>query len=664
MAEKPNNALDTFPKLLLEHARVRPKHPAMREKDYGIWQAWNWAEVAAEVEALACGLAAMGFKRGDRLATIGDNRPRLYWAIAATQALGGVPVPVYQDAIADEMAYVLDHAEVRFAIAEDQEQVDKLLAIKERCPLLETVVYCDPRGLRHYPASYLHCYDDVMAQGRAVAAEDPDFFRNEIARGTGADTAIILYTSGTTGRAKGVVLSFDNLLSVARTAIAFEKLGPDEEVLAYLPMAWVGEHIFSYAEAYCAGFCVSCPESGATALMDLRELGPTFLFAPPRIFENILTQVMIRMEDAAWVKRRLFQYFLGVARRAGPALLEGRAVSWGDRLRYRLGQLLVYGPLKNALGLSRVRVAYTGGEAIGPDLFTFYRSLGVNLKQIYGMTEASVFLCIQQDGAVKPDTVGPPVEGVDIRIAEDGEVLFRSPGTFQGYYKNPEATAEAKRADGWVHTGDAGFFDQEGHLTIVDRARDVGRTTAGALFAPRFVENKLKFFPYIREAVAFGDGRPFVTALINIDIAAVGSWAERNGVVYASYQELAADERIYDLLQGCIEQVNRDFAAEPHLAASQIRRFIILHKELDADDGELTRTRKLRRNVIAERYGPLVEALYSGAATAAIETEVTFEDGRKGRMHAELAVRDIVTAPIRVAEPEARVREVEAAGAE
>ena len=663
MSKKPSDALDTFPKLLLEHARVRPRRPAMREKDYGIWQSWNWAEVAAEVEALTAGLAAMGFKRGDRLATIGDNRPRLYWAIAAAQALGGVPVPVYQDAIADEMAFVLDHAEVRFAIAEDQEQVDKLLAVKDRCPLLETVIYCDQRGLRHYLEPYLHSYDDVTAQGRALAAEDSDFFGNEIARGSGNDTAIILYTSGTTGRPKGVVLSYDNLLSIARTATEFEKLGPDEEVLAYLPMAWVGEHIFSYAEAYCAGFCVSCPESGATALMDLRELGPTFLFAPPRIFENILTQVMIRMEDAAWVKRRLFQYFLGIARRVGPALLEGRQVSLRDRLLHRLGNLLVYGPLRNALGLSRVRVAYTGGEAIGPDLFTFYRSLGVNLKQIYGMTESSVFLCIQEDGAVKPDTVGPPIDGVEIRIAEDGEVLFRSPGSFQCYYKNPEATAEAKRADGWVHTGDAGFFDHDGQLTIVDRARDVGHTAAGAMFAPRFIENKLKFFPYIREAVAFGDGRPFVTALINIDLAAVGSWAERHGVVYASYQELAADERVCDLLQGCIEQVNRDFAEEPSLAASQIRRFIVLHKELDADDGELTRTRKLRRRIIVERYGSLIEALYSGAATGAIETEVTFEDGRKGSMRAELAVRDIVTAPVAVPAPTPTLREVEAAGA-
>jgi len=644
------SAPDTFPKLLLDHTRLRPDRPANREKDYGIWQSWSWAEVAAEVEAVACGLAAMGFRRGDKLAIIGDNRPRLYWAIAATQALGGVPVPIYQDSIADEMAFVLDHAEVRFAVAEDQEQVDKLVAIKKHCPLLEAVIFSDPRGMRHYAEPYLYDYAAVHERGREFARSRPVFFRDEVAKGQGGDIAIILYTSGTTGRPKGVVLTFDNIIATAKNAIEFEGLTDREEILAYLPMAWIGEHIFSYAEAYCAGFCASCPESQATVMADLRELGPTFFFAPPAIFESILTQVMIRVEDAAWPKRKLFHYFLDVAKRVGPTILDRHPVALVDRALYWLGNVLVYGPLKNMLGLSRIRVAYTAGEAIGPDLFIFYRSLGVNLKQLYGMTESSVFLCIQKDGAVKPDTVGAPIKDVQIRVADGGEVLFRSPGAFQSYYKNPEATAEAKQPDGWVHTGDSGFFDGDGQLKILDRARDVGRLESGELFAPKFIENKLKFFPYIKEAVAFGDGRPFVTAFVNIDLQAVGDWAERRNLAYASYQELAADDAVYDLVRGCIEQVNRELAAAAAVAGSQIRRFLILHKELDADDGELTRTRKVRRRIIGERYQPLVDALYAGRSTGRIETEITFEDGRKGQMRAELAIRDIGP-PVSMAEP-------------
>jgi long-chain acyl-CoA synthetase len=643
---------DTFPKILLDLARRYGSRPAMREKDLGIWQSWTWGEAKEQIFDFAAGLAALGFRRGDKLGIIGDNRPRLYWAITAAQCLGGVPVPVYQDAVAAEMEFVLDHAEVRFVLAEDQEQVDKLLAVKERLPRLEGIIYDDARGMRHYDKRFLSAYEAVQEKGRALARAQPEFLAGEIAQGRGDDIAVILYTSGTTGQPKGVMLTYANVLSTARSAALREGLTADDEVLAYLPIAWAGDHIFSYAQSYATGFCVSCPESGATVMTDLRELGPTYFFAPPRIYENILTQVMIRMEDAGWAKRRLFHDFMALARRVGGRILDGAAVSLKDRLLYALGGLLVYGPLKNTLGFSRIRLAYTAGEAIGPDLFTFYRSLGINIKQLYAMTEASI-LCIQPNGEVKPDTVGTPVPGVEINIAENGEVLYKSPGVFAGYYKNAQATAEAKRPDGWVHSGDAGFFGDDGHLRIIDRAKDVGKLEAGTLFAPKFLENKLKFFAYIKEAVAFGAGRPFATALANIDPEAVGNWAERNGITYGGYQELAAHERVYDLVQGCIEQVNRDLAAESHLAGSQIRRFIILHKELDADDGELTRTRKVRRRFIADRFKPLVDALYSGAQSARIETEVTFEDGRKGALKAELRIRDAramaAVAPLRKA---------------
>ena len=629
---------DTFPKLLIQNARTRGDRPAIREKEYGIWQAWTWTEVEAEVRALACGLAALGLRRGDKIAIIGDNRPRLYWTMVAAQALGGVPVPVYQDSVAEETAFVLDHAEARFAMAEDQEQVDKLIEIKERCAHLEAIVYDNFRGMRHYDQTYLTAYDALLARGRDFEGNYPNFFDEEVAKGAAGDTSIILYTSGTTGQPKGVVLSFENVIRSAQNAIEFDGLTGEDEMLAYLPMAWVGDHIFSYGQNYCGGFCVSCPESSATVMQDLWELGPTYFFAPPRIFETILTQVMIRMEDAGWLKRKVFHYFMGLARRVGPQILDGTPVAVLDRLLYALGEILIYGPLKNTLGFSLIRVAYTAGEAIGPDIFQFYRSIGVNLKQLYGMTEASVFITAQPDGEIKADTVGPPAPEVEIKIAESGEVLFRSPGVFVEYYKNPKATAETKTADGWVHTGDAGFFGDDGHLKIIDRAKDVGKLTGGGLFAPKFIENKLKFFPDIKEAVAFGQDRDYVTAFINIDLEAVGSWAERNNLAYASYQELAADPRVYGIVKAHIEQVNRDLAEDPHLADSQIKRFLILHKELDPDDGELTRTRKVRRRIIAERYEPLISALYSDADHAFIETQVTFEDGRTGKLGADLKI--------------------------
>jgi long-chain acyl-CoA synthetase len=646
---------DTFPKLLLRNAREFGDRPAVRRKDLGIWQAWSWKDVLDEVRAFAIGLTELGIKRGDKVAIVGDNRPRLYWTMVAAQSIGAVPVPVYQDSVAEEMTFVLEHAGAVAAVCQDQEQVDKLLEIRESYPGLAHIIYDEHRGLDRYSVDGLRSIDAVQELGRgavAAGAEAEQAWMDEIAKGCGSDTAIILYTSGTTGRPKGVVLSQDNVMISARNANAFDNLTVDEEVIAYLPMAWVGDHIFSYGQAYVAGFCISCPESPETVLEDRREIGPTFFFAPPPIFERILTSIMVRMEDAGTIKKKMFHYFLGVAKRVGEKILNGEAVSLGDRLLYLLGEILVYGPLKNQMGFSKVKVAYTAGEAIGPEIFRFYRSLGINLKQLYGQTEASVYVTAQPDGQIYADTVGRPGPDVEIKIAESGEVLYRSPGVFVEYYKNPEATRETKTPDGWVHSGDAGFLDERGHLKIIDRAKDVGRLKDGTLFPPKYIENKLKFYPNIKEVVAFGHDRDYCACFINIDLVAVGNWAERNNVVYGSYQELAANPDVYAMIEGHVDEANRELSREHELAGAQIRRFLILHKELDADDGEITRTAKVRRSTIHERYAPLIEALYDPAVHRQhIRTEMTFEDGRKGVVEGNIEIRDMTVYP---AEPPIR----------
>jgi long-chain acyl-CoA synthetase len=406
-------------------------------------------------------------------------------------------------------------------------------------------------------------------------------------------------------------------------------------------MAWVGDFIFSIGQAYWCGFCVNCPESADTMMTDLREIGPTYYFAPPRVFETQLTNVMIRMEDSGRFKKWLFDRYMAHARKVGPAILDGKSVGLGDRLKYMLGNFFVYGPLKNTLGLSRVRVGYTAGEAIGPEIFEFYRSLGINLKQLYGQTEASVFITVQPDGEVRNDTVGVPAPGVELRIAESGEVFYRSPGTFEEYYKNPESTASTKDAEGWVATGDAGFIDEaSGHLRIIDRAKDVGKMADGRMFAPKYVENKLKFYPNILEAVVFGNQREMCTAFINIDLSAVGNWAERNNIGYASYQELAGHPEVLGAIRAHVEEVNHSLSDDPMLSHCQVHRFIVLHKELDADDGEMTRTRKVRRGVISEKFEDLLGALYDGSGEIFTTTEVTYEDGRKGSISATLKVVD------------------------
>lgn len=644
----------TFPRLLLKHAAERPGAPAMREKEYGIWQAHSWAGMAQLVEHIACGLHPLGLRRGEHMVIIGANRPRLYATMLAAQSLGAIPIPLYQDAVGAECVFPINNADVRFALVEDQEQVDKLLEIRGQCPQLAHIVYDDPRGLRNYAEDGLQSLDALLDSGRGFAAGQPDFFRAEVEKARPDDVAAMFFTSGTTGNPKGVVHTHNTLLDRAKAGADFDKLTADEEVLAYLPPAWVGQNIFSYAQWLACGYVVNCPESASTVTIDLKEVGPTYYFAPPRIFESLLTTVMIRMEDAGRIKRGMFHYFMGVAKRAGPALMDGKPVGALDRVLYALGGLMVYGPLRNTLGFSRVRVAYTAGEAIGPDLFTFYRSIGINLKQLYGSTETAVFVCLQPDNQARADTVGVPIAGVQIKVAENGEILVKSAGLLKEYYKNPTATAEVLNADGWYHTSDAGFIDASGHLKIIDRVKDVGRIKGGAndgaMFAPKYVENKLKFFPHIKEAVAYGDGREKVCVMVNIDFDAVGNWAERRNLPYAGYTDLAQKPEVYQLIKECVEKVNADLSVDALLAGSQISRFLVLHKELDADDGELTRTNKVRRGFIADKYQPLVDALYGGKAEQFIETVVKFEDGRSGSVSATLKISDTQTfAPVKAA---------------
>ncbi|WP_095587486.1 AMP-binding protein [Actibacterium ureilyticum] len=636
-----------MPALLARNVRKFGARPAYREKEFGIWQSWTWIETAEEIRAMALGLLALGLERGDHVAVIGRNRPAHYWSMVAVQMCGAVPVPLYQDAVAEEMAYVLDHCGARFVICGDQEQVDKVIEVQEHIHHIDQVIYTDKRGMRKYDHGHLNWLHDIQAEGRAGHTRFDEELDRRIAELDYDSTCVMLYTSGTTGKPKGVVLSNRNIIETSKNSATFDHLKEREEILAYLPMAWVGDFIFSMGQAFWSGFCVNCPESPDTMMTDLREIGPTYYFAPPRIFETQLTSVMIRMEDAGKFKKRLFDKYMAVARRVGPAILDGKPVSGMDKFRYWLGNIFVYGPLKNTLGFSRVRVGYTAGEAIGPEIFDFYRSLGINLKQLYGQTEASVFITQQPDGQVRSDTVGVPSPGVEVKIGDNGEVFYRSPGTFEEYYKNPDSTADTKDAEGWVATGDAGFFEEDtGHLRIIDRAKDVGKMADGSMFAPKYVENKLKFYPDILEAVVLGNGRDRCTAFINIDLTAVGNWAERNNIAYASYQELAGHPRVLDTIRSHVEEVNKSVALDPMLSGCQIHRFLVLHKELDADDGELTRTRKVRRNIIAEKYDDLIAALYDGSETVSTETEVTYEDGRKGSIKATLTLVDAVVQPV------------------
>ncbi len=631
--------LTTLPRLLQRNARELGARPAMREKDRGIWQTWDWRQYHDQVRDLALGLASLGFRRGDRLSVIGDNRPRLYWAQVAAQSLGGVSVPVYQDSIARELAYVWNHAEVSVIVAEDQEQVDKVAALRDELPALRLVVYDDPRGMTGYRHDWLKSFEDVQEAGRKFGVEHPGFFENQIELGRAEDVAVISYTSGTTGNPKGAMITHANAIGVAESFRQASRLVPEDTSLAYLPMAWAGDSVYTLFASLVAGFCANCPESPETVQRDLRELGPSTLLAPPRIWENMLTAVLVRAADATPLKRRTFDYFRTVAERAEILRTEGKPLPAGLRLATALGEFFVYGPVRDQLGLRRTKWALTGGAPLGPDTFRFFRSIGVNLKQVYGSTETTGLVSLQPDREANPTTAGRPVSGVEVKIGDRGEVLVKGCTVFKGYFRNEEATREVLGPDGWFHTGDAGFIDPQGHLVIIDRAKDVGALTDGTPFAPQFIENKLKFSPYVREAVAFGHDKPFVAAMIAIDPGTVGNWAERRGIPYTSYMDLSQKPEVREMIR---DEIRRGNETLPE--GTRIRRFLLLTKDLEADDAEITRTRKVRRRYVADKYATVIDALYGGVAEAELSTGITYEDGRQATIQSRVRIEDVAEA--------------------
>jgi len=625
----------TLPQYLVRNAREYPTASALREKEKGIWQEWSWADYLAHVRAVALGLVSLGFGRDDKLAILSDNRPQVYAAMVAAQVVGGIPVPVFQDSIAREIQYVIDHADAKIVFAEDQEQVDKILELKGSLPKVAKVIYEDPKGLRHYTDPLLMSLEQLEGLGRKLDGERPGLFEELVRSTKSEDVALICYTSGTTGAPKGAMISHANLVSAIEGILQVEHYGRTDQMLAYLPPAWIGDTFWSLAGSLIVGCTVNCPERPETVLENLREIGPHFMVAPPRIWENLVSTVQVKMADASWVKRRLYRSLMPAGEEVARRTMEKRPISLRLRVLRALGEFLVFAPLRDHLGFRRTRYAYTGGAPLGPEIFLFFRSLGINLKQVYGQCEITGVSCVQRDGDVKLGTVGKPFPNTEVRLTEAGEVLTRSPGVFLGYYKNAEATAATVR-DGWLYSGDAALFDQDGHLIVIDRAKDVTALADGTKFAPQYIENKLKFSPYIREAVAVGQDRPYVGAMINIDMENVGKWAERRQIAYTTYTDLAQKPEVYDLIAEEVERVNRDLPE-----GTRISKYLLLHKELDPDDEEVTRTRKVRRGFVATKYADIINALYAEAAAVGVTSVITYQDGRQATVRTELAIRRV-----------------------
>lgn len=624
---------ETLPQFLFQHAAVNPDGPALRERIYGIWQELSWSEYADQVRNFGLGLTQLGLQPEHTIAIIGDNRPE--WAIAelAAQSQGAKSIGIYQDAVVKEVEYILTHADVSFIIVEDQEQVDKILEMWPKLNGVKNVIYFDPKGLRNYTEEFLLFFPDVLEIGRAYDRDHPGEFETRLRKGKASDLAILSTTSGTTANPKLAILTHGNLISMGRNLLAIDPLEAGDEFVSFLPLAWIGEQMMSLACGLQVGFTINFPEEPETVQGDLREIGPQTMFSPPRIWESLISQIQVKMEDSTRLKRWFFKKAMVIGDEMSDLRFQKKAPGLWLRIRYRLADWLVFNEIKDQLGLRRLKRAYTGGAALGPDVFRFFHALGVNLKQIYGSTEISGIAVVHRDGDVKFQTVGTPIPETEIRIDDSGEILLQSPAVMQGYYANPEETGKSLK-DGWLYSGDAGYFDEDGHLVVIDRASDVMTLHDGTKFSPQFIENKLKFNPYIKEAVVFGGDWPFVTAVINIDFANVGKWAENNLLAYTTYTDLAQKDEVYELIRDHVETANRDLPQ-----AARIRRFLLLHKELDADDAELTRTRKVRRRLIAQRYDNIISALYGENPFIDIETTITYQDGRtaelKTRLHIE-----------------------------
>ena len=630
-------APDTLPKRLQAMARRHGhRRVALREKEFGIWQEITWQGYLDQVRDFCLGLTAMGLKRGDKVAVVGDNRPEWVITELATQSAGGASVGIYQDSLAREAAYVIDHSDAAFVVVEDQEQVDKLLEIRELIPKVQRLIYYDPKGLRTYSDPWLLHFPEVLELGRTYGKEHPELYEQMVAQGAGDETAIFCYTSGTTGSPKGAMLSHGNLLAMGDTIQTVDSLTEDDDLLSFLPLAWIGEQMTAIAMHLSIGFTLNFPEEPETVQENLREIGPHVIFSPPRIWEDIVTRIQVKMADSHRLKRWLWERFFPVAQRIADAKFARKPVSRTDRFLHTLGELLVFSAIKDHLGLLRLKRAYTGGAPLGPDVFRFFHALGVNLKQIYGQTEIVGIAVLHRDDAIRFHTVGSPLPDGQMRVAEDGEILMQSPAVFQGYYKLEEESRKTL-SGGWLHTGDAGYIEEEsGQLVVIDRLKDVMRLGSGEIFSPNFLENKLKFSPYIKEAVAVGHGRSHVVAMIDIDMSSVGNWAENRGIAYTTYQDLSQKDEVLALITGEIVRVNQDLPP-----AARIQTFVILHKELDADDEELTRTRKLRRSFVYEKYDPVIQGLYDGRARIPVQSRVRYRDGKETVIETVLKVQPV-----------------------